>query len=403
VEKIQKKRAALYSFMTLLVIFNLCFGQSVWEPKTFLPQGDTLHYIAYGDSMFVAVGTNGCMVTSLNGITWETITSAVTSNLSSITYGNTRFVVAGDSGIILTSSNGTTFGTRTSGVTSGLSSVTYGNDRFVVVGDSGIILTSSDGTTWEKQISGVTTDLSSVTYGKKQYVAVGNYGRILTSPDGIVWTTKTSGITTNLSSVSYGADLFVAVGGYKSGMIEYTGTILSSPEGTTWTKSNAIILSNLNCVIFADNQFVVVGSIGAIASSPDGMVWKLVSETGSWLTSVAFGNNTFMAVGNNGALLTSIADKVRSAQSDSKSGVNKRFYLSFINNRIFAMLPNTLAHKQITVRILSVSGKTMYSSITAIYNGVLIVPSVELPNGTYFLSISQNNSVTVSLPFFSMR
>ena len=58
-----------------------------------------------------------------------------------MTYGNGRFVAVGEDGTILTSPDGVSWTRRTSGTSNRLEGVAYGNGLFVAVG-GGTILTS---------------------------------------------------------------------------------------------------------------------------------------------------------------------------------------------------------------------------------------------------------------------
>ena len=102
--------------------------------------------------LFIAVGQEGVILTSLDGTTWTSSTSGSSEVIWNIYYENSTFVGVGASGTILTSSDGTTWTSRTSGTTEALFGITYGNGTFVVVGDnesgSGTILSSADGITW---------------------------------------------------------------------------------------------------------------------------------------------------------------------------------------------------------------------------------------------------------------
>jgi photosystem II stability/assembly factor-like uncharacterized protein len=53
--------------------------------------------------MFVAVGSNGTILTSTDGTTWIQQTLGTTNGLSDVTYGNGMFVAVGSNGTILTS------------------------------------------------------------------------------------------------------------------------------------------------------------------------------------------------------------------------------------------------------------------------------------------------------------
>ena len=95
---------------------------SMFNPPT-PSQVETYNAVAYGDGVFVAVGTHK---TSWNGSAWSTqITQATPSgwarqkHLNAIAYGNPTagglFVAVGDAGTVLTSADGLAWTDRTSG------------------------------------------------------------------------------------------------------------------------------------------------------------------------------------------------------------------------------------------------------------------------------------------------
>ena len=74
--------------------------------------------------------------------------SKVSTNLSSIAFGNNIFVAVGSNTVIASSDNtGSTFGIKSTEYT--FEDVTYGNGVFVAVGYK-IIYTSTDGDSWTK-------------------------------------------------------------------------------------------------------------------------------------------------------------------------------------------------------------------------------------------------------------
>jgi hypothetical protein len=81
-------------------------------------------------------------------VTWTQRTSGTGNDLIGVAYGNGLFVAVGDDGTILTSPDGVSWTQRTSGTGNLLEGVTYGNGLFVAVGKDGTILTSPDGVSW---------------------------------------------------------------------------------------------------------------------------------------------------------------------------------------------------------------------------------------------------------------
>jgi hypothetical protein len=88
-------------------------------------------------------------MTSPDGITWTSRTSAADNNWYSVTYGNGLFVAVSGSGTgnrVMTSPDGITWTSRTSAADNNWYSVTYGNGLFVAVSTSGTgnrVMTSS--------------------------------------------------------------------------------------------------------------------------------------------------------------------------------------------------------------------------------------------------------------------
>ena len=82
------------------------------------------------------------ILTSPDGVSWTRRTSGTSSELKGVAYGNSLFVAVGDDGTILTSPDGVSWNQQTSGTSNNHNRVAYGNGLFVAVGKSGTILTS---------------------------------------------------------------------------------------------------------------------------------------------------------------------------------------------------------------------------------------------------------------------
>ena len=112
-----------------------------WTPVT-IGQNAIFSDITFSDGLFVAVGSNGTIVTSVNGQTWNRETSNSGDFLFNIASGNGTFVIVGrDFGTILTSNNAKDWTTRSGGRPE-LFNIGYGNGIFSAVGNNGRILQS---------------------------------------------------------------------------------------------------------------------------------------------------------------------------------------------------------------------------------------------------------------------
>jgi hypothetical protein len=159
-------------------------------------------------------------MTSPDGITWTSRTSAADNQWWSVTYGNGLFVAVSDDGggnRVMTSPDGITWTSRTSAANEGWVSVAYGNGLFVAISFIGAgngVMTSPDGITWTSRAAASNNAWRDVEYGNGLFVAVSSNGtgnRVMTSPDGITWTSRTSAVDNQWHSVTYGNGLFVAI------------------------------------------------------------------------------------------------------------------------------------------------------------------------------------------------
>ena len=98
--------------------------------------------------LYVAVGTNGTILTSTDVENWSSAYSGTTNNLYEVEYGNGYFIATGYGGTLLASTDGKSWSKRTSGTTKKLEVAVYGNDIFVVGGEDGTIRTSKDTQIW---------------------------------------------------------------------------------------------------------------------------------------------------------------------------------------------------------------------------------------------------------------
>ena len=129
---------------------------------------NTLYGITNGNGRYVAVGAAGTIISSTDGINWQTsLTSSPLPDLKGVAFGapqlaylysiqngyNTTnlpaatFVAVGVNGILLTSLDGVTWTTQNPIPSNSLNAVTYGH-QFIAVGEGNSIFTSIDGITW---------------------------------------------------------------------------------------------------------------------------------------------------------------------------------------------------------------------------------------------------------------
>ena len=273
--------------------------------------------VTYGAGLYVAVGNNGGVMTSPDGITWTSRTTPTNSAVS-VVYGGGQFVVvSSDTSAVITSPDGITWTNRPISARSLFwTSVTYGTVAgvgiYVAVAwecrsfcTSEVpwrVMTSPDGINWTLRNVPVANYWRSVTFANGLFVAVSSSGtdnRVMTSPDGITWTSRTAAV--GGEEITYGGGQFVAVGA--------AGAVMTSPDGITWTTQvNPVGAPRMNGIAYGGGQFVAVGAAGAVMTSPDGIIWTLEAapSSGSWM-SIVYANDKFVAVAMDGSFQSMMA------------------------------------------------------------------------------------------------
>ena len=257
-----------------------------WTTQTSNFGNTHINSVAYGNSLWVAVGNTGQIRTSTDAITWTTQESNFgTRILRSVAYGNGTWVAGGGPvpslSPIIISTDGVTWETNDYGDpdwnfpvgSAAVNSVAYGNGIWVIGGSSGKLATSLSGTGWSNETSNFgNTRIQSVAYGNGLWVAVGWYGQIRTSTDTITWTTQTSNFasdyTGDINSVAYGNGLWVAGG--------YSGQLRTSTDAITWTtQTSNFAFDNINSVAYDNGLWVAAGYSGQLRTSTETLSYTL--------------------------------------------------------------------------------------------------------------------------------
>jgi hypothetical protein len=321
---------------TWTVVENTAFGNS------------TIRDIAFGNGKFVAVGHNGKIAYSADGVNWTAVANTTFPSMhctpervyeiQGVGYGNGKFVAVGQRNKIAYSTDGVTWTQANSAaitdyndddVYEGLSDVVYCGDKFVAFGSgrSGVHYStgkvvmgySTDGITWTNESSKVAnifkTDpytpphIYNLAYGNNTLVAIGlnggspHYKIAYSTDNGASWQETTEGTSAAipLSDITYGNGKFVTVG--------VSRRILHSTNGINWTeipKENTGLSSgNLICVTCANGKFIAGGENGSMIYAANGENWTKISYQHSGtvqhdINGIAYGAGKTVAVGRLG-------------------------------------------------------------------------------------------------------
>lgn len=357
----------LAAMLLLSITVSAQAANTQWTSVNPTPVFNELQDILWDGNRYIGVGSSGVILTSADGVTWDTQSIDALHQLYGITWnGSTTdplYVISGNRGLLITSTDGNTWTFQNTGIRAeALLSVAWspGLSLYVTVGANGVLLTSPDALTWTRQSSGTGAMLRRVVWSDdlQQLVAVGSSGLVITSVDGVTWTIRnqdaaslilrglmwntarqeyvavgTNGaVLTSKNGFSWKAPVnlnpnpptdqtlyavawdgtnsqYVAVG--SNGFIMTSPDAMSDPDiPHTWTPQTSNVTSQLQGLTWdnINGQVIVVGK-ETLLSSPDGVTWtglsNDVTQQAANLTGVAWGNSTFVAVGDLGTVVSS--------------------------------------------------------------------------------------------------
>jgi len=245
--------------------------------------GEVYRAVCFGNGRAVAVGTFGgsnIFAAATEPPTWQTATidGKYVKYLRGLGFGNGQFLgIGGDPGCVGCSNPFVTL--STDGLKWGefhtipgktiLRRLAFGNDRFVGVGDRGRRSASKDGKDWQDapEVKAIDT-LVDVAFGNGVFVGVGLHGLRMTSEDGLQWAHRQVGEEgEHLNSIIWASNRFVAIG---------PGATFTSENGQTWQRH-----ANKNApltVAFGNDIFIGANWRGRLLRSTDAIVWEEVHK-----------------------------------------------------------------------------------------------------------------------------
>lgn len=254
----------------------------------------------HGKAGWVAVGADGLIVRSENGLTWAGEAPAPAPKWQDVAFGDGLFVLA-EGRSIRTSKNGTVWTEqwKTKDDRLWLNHVQFGGGRFVAASREGTVLASADGVTWLEAATGLAS-IARLAWGNGRFVAIGTGAGaapgIAVSADGLIW--KEAEAPHAMRLVAHGNDRFLA--------LSDRGAVLASPDGVTWKEQAVLDYSAAwsHSLVFARGQFFLAHADGAVWSSADGTEWTR-SEAGFATDGLVQAGEQLIALLPDGAVATS--------------------------------------------------------------------------------------------------
>jgi len=241
----------------------------------------------HGEGVFVFVGRGGTIVTSPDGISWQTRESGTTDDLHDVVWTGEAFVAVGAGGTVSRSPAGVEWVSETA-TTRRLVALAVG-PTLVAVGPGGWIFTSPGGIVWTAADSGTEADLADIVWTGSEFLVVGDQPEILASPDGRLWTARGSNHDGPFSCIESNGSITVVA--------EEAGPIWAVRDGTEWTRAG--IASYLKGMLWTGRSFIAVVRDGYRGpyTSPDGVNWSYGRVTAPGLRLRALASNGAVTVG----------------------------------------------------------------------------------------------------------
>jgi hypothetical protein len=250
----------------------------IWTDRSSLVN---MHDVGWDGRQFVAVGQSSPM-TSPDGLAWTSrLHPFGSSTKEKVAASGSGWVAVGQDGGIEFSADGITWVDSTpSGVPAGfnaLNEAVWTGSQWVVMGDSGLIFTSPDGTTWTQRSASTTDSFTALAASPSLIVAntfpsAGSQQAFYTSPDGVNWTKRAAGTAPFFRDMLRVGTRWVGVG---------SSGAQWSDDGLNWTAATGTFDQFPDYVVHDGTRFVAfssaLSSTGEAYVSPDGKSWTLMA------------------------------------------------------------------------------------------------------------------------------
>ncbi|HEX3030314.1 MAG TPA: stalk domain-containing protein, partial [Clostridia bacterium] len=238
-----------------------------------------IYSAAANKTCIVAVGQDGQIIKSTDGVKWQIVKTSIGYSLCSVIYDGTYFIAVGEGGTLARSKDGSSWTLLRSNTVMDLYSVKKLNNKYIAVGD-GAILYSKDSTNW-KLVCGIEKgdiideSFSGVTCKNSVYYAISNKNSLIyTSKDGVNWKQ-----THRLKKYGGGYYDFAY---YKGRFVLYGQNMSISKDMKTETITREGFISSSEAKYIKMNLFkdyLLIGvPDGNILFSPDGLLWQEVGK-----------------------------------------------------------------------------------------------------------------------------
>lgn len=293
----------------------------------------------YYGSRYVLVGSAGNIYSSHKGDDWElaNFNVEITADFKSIVRTNNSFYAVGDEGTIACSRDGIFWNQLPSGTDKNLTSIATDGNRLVAVGEEGIILTSANGIQWDHFFLDTPYAINRVRWINDMFVALAGHpdvdanGFILKIFDPFLEDLEEQALNSGefIQDITWAQNRFYAVGYEATAGDSLEALVLTSVDAESWLAeivpdNPSYIKMRFDHVSTRGNEVLVLGK-GFVTSDQEVMLTasnqQVVSNSpASWHSSVFTSsatpnyhdilqiNGTYFLVGDRGVLTSTDSD-----------------------------------------------------------------------------------------------
>lgn len=259
-------------------------GKDITWKKTSqgLESGNLTDIIYNKEKIYIAVGDEGTVLRSRNGLDWKRVAVLTTADFKSITTNGKEFVAVGSDGVIMKSKNGSTWYKAKVAFNKQLNyqNIVGKNQKY---NDEDYIIN------WKKQPKQNEVEFRDVIWDGKKYVAVGH------------WQVDTGTLRAGKYSDFKQASL-------------YSDFVATSTYGKKW-KINHIGMDNIMSVVYTGKKYLITSET-QIATSTDLIKWKITTpKVRGTINEIIYANGKYLMNNWDGAI-----DSIGSAIHTSTNG-----------------------------------------------------------------------------------
>ena len=227
-----------------------------------------------------------------------------------------------------------------------------------------------------------------------------NFGVFRSSDNALSWTPVNSGLTDSAVSSIMVSSILVDGLNLIAGTFN-SGIFMLKNNDTNWTAINSGLPANtnVNCLLVSgDNIFAGTWSGGVFLSTNNGTSWTAVdfglSDLNVQCLAVS-GSTIFAGTYGSGVWRRPLSEmtgvKNPKTQQEMLKPSATGFKINVTKNAIAVLLPETLNNGAVTVELVNIAGRKIYSATHQPNNGTLNIAVSGLSTGTYIMSITGRN------------